>query len=125
MRIQSGTCSPNHVAMTESVEVPFYWVAMVLPLSLKSEFQEYWTHVGSQIYIRCLGLVEIAWRGTTDLHATMLSHSELGTTRFGTSVQISKKATGRVRSWREGQSNPSQIITYYDRVNNAKIRSYR
>lgn len=78
-----------------------------------------------KFHIRCLGLVEIAWRGTTDLHATMLSHSEPGTTRFGTLVQISKSATGRVRSWREGQSNPSQIITYHDRVKNARIKSHR
>ncbi|KAJ7070746.1 hypothetical protein C8F01DRAFT_1077162 [Mycena amicta] len=39
----------------------------------------------------CKGLVEIYWRGKVDFHGTMKSEDEPGHTRFGSSVQITKK----------------------------------
>ena len=40
---------------------------------------------------RCEGFVEIYWRGKADHHVTLASTREKGYTRFGTSIQITKK----------------------------------
>ncbi|KIM37465.1 hypothetical protein M413DRAFT_30926 [Hebeloma cylindrosporum] len=66
---------------------------------------------------KCHGLVEIAWRGSTDFHGTTLSFSDPGTTRFGTLVQITKKTPLSTHRWRsKGFSKRLGIITYHDQV---------
>ncbi|KAF8190137.1 hypothetical protein BJ912DRAFT_850337, partial [Pholiota molesta] len=55
---------------------------------------------------RCKGLVEIQWRGKTDDHGTLASHSQPETTRFGTSIQITKKGVAAAgRFWKKGAGN--------------------
>lgn len=45
---------------------------------------------------RCEGYVEIYWRGKADHHVTLASTREKGYTRFGTSIQITKKGLDAV-----------------------------
>ncbi|KAF8868942.1 hypothetical protein BD779DRAFT_1458818, partial [Infundibulicybe gibba] len=69
---------------------------------------------------RCSGLVEIYWRGKVDFHSTMASHSPRGVTRFGTSVQLTRKGTAAVaRHWKNGGLR-KRIVTANDRL--AKIQ---
>ncbi|KAG6371027.1 hypothetical protein JVT61DRAFT_10750 [Boletus reticuloceps] len=68
-------------------------------------------------FSRCQGLVEIFWRGKLDHHCTMKSTSAQGTTRWGTSVQITQKGVNAIAAFRN-KEDPTRSIDYYKRVAN-------
>ncbi|KAF9039139.1 hypothetical protein BJ165DRAFT_1496361 [Panaeolus papilionaceus] len=77
-------------------------------------FGEYGIGVDFQ---RCNGcLVEIQWRGKTDIHGTAKSISEGNFTRFGTSIQITAKGAGAARRFWANGGNTSRSITYSQRA---------
>ncbi|KAJ7204740.1 hypothetical protein GGX14DRAFT_646046, partial [Mycena pura] len=48
-------------------------------------------------FSKARGLVEIFWRGKIDHHGTLFSTDDPGFTRFGTSIQITKKGVNAMR----------------------------
>lgn len=63
------------------------------------------------------GLVEITWQGRNDWHGTLHSESEEGSTRFGTSVQVTKSVADSVSKLHEAGDPQSRITTAEDRIN--------
>ncbi|KAF4596300.1 hypothetical protein EYR38_007677 [Pleurotus pulmonarius] len=62
------------------------------------------------------GLVEVFWRGKVDSHATMRSRSKAEYTRFGTSIQLTRKGTSAVANFWAARGNPALVITPLDRI---------
>ncbi len=65
---------------------------------------------------RAKGLVEIFWRGKVDSHGTMQSSSEEGTTRSGTSVQITRKADLGMQAWKAHDLDPKRVVGTGERL---------
>ena len=65
----------------------------------------------------CKGLVEIFWRGKLDHHCTMESSSKTGTTRWGTSIQVTKKGVDAIAAFQQ-HGDPTRTYSYYQRVAN-------
>ncbi|KIY62118.1 hypothetical protein CYLTODRAFT_459264 [Cylindrobasidium torrendii FP15055 ss-10] len=50
---------------------------------------------------RVKGLVEIMWRGSEDVHGTLMAKEPVGCTRFGTSIQLTKKGVSGILAARD------------------------
>ena len=96
-------------------EVGSSGVIMVMVLTLRG--MDYLNSLTSiNFSFRCDGLVEIYWRGKLDHHCTLKSVSSNGTTRFGTSTQLTEKGVNAFRRWSEAGEVRSQIVNALDRL---------
>ncbi|KAJ7584719.1 hypothetical protein C8J56DRAFT_951664 [Mycena floridula] len=69
-------------------------------------------------FSKCDGLVDILWHGKVDEHGTLLSSSAPDVTRFGTSVQITRKGALAIQKfWAEG-GDSDRVIDAHDRILN-------
>ncbi|KAJ7507647.1 hypothetical protein B0H11DRAFT_1705665 [Mycena galericulata] len=94
-----------------------------------------WGQYGVRVdFEKAHGLVEIYWRGQLDYHGTLESIDELGFTRFGTSIQITRKGVNAMQKvWnveelaksghdvhRLAPKTMARITTAQDRINIAQ-----
>ncbi|KZT55308.1 hypothetical protein CALCODRAFT_417995, partial [Calocera cornea HHB12733] len=71
-----------------------YEVSTTIPHSSVCNGEFIWGRYGIGVdFSHCNGPVEIFWRGSMDEHATMSSTSIGNATRFGTSIQITRRGT--------------------------------
>jgi len=79
-----------------------------------------WPEYGFGVqFEKCVGLVEIYWRGKKDRHVTLASTSDQSVTRFGTSIQLTEAGVGAFcRFWENGTK--TALTGYTDRVNKTK-----
>ncbi|KAF7296617.1 Polyketide synthase PksM [Mycena chlorophos] len=84
-----------------------------------------WAEYGIGVdFARCSGLVEIYWRGKLDFHGTMQSTDNDGFTRFGTSVQITKKGAAAMNGiWNEESFLASRHHTVDDFEDGSWVRT--
>ena len=68
-------------------------------------------------HCRSKGLVEIYWRGQVDSHCTMQSISESMATRFGTSIQLTKKGVNACDKFWDRGGATSRVVTMFQRAN--------
>ncbi|TCD59903.1 hypothetical protein EIP91_011208 [Steccherinum ochraceum] len=68
------------------------------------------------------GLVEIFWRGKQDWHATTKSTSPSECTRWGTSVQLTKKGVAAVARFHKQGAERGALVNAHDRIETMHAR---
>ncbi|TCD70772.1 hypothetical protein EIP91_001803 [Steccherinum ochraceum] len=66
----------------------------------------------------CRGMVENFWRGSQDHHVTLRSSSIGNATRFGSSIQFTKKGVQAVQRFHENDDSLKRVVDAFQRVKN-------
>ena len=61
-------------------------------------------------------MIENFWRADSDEHSTMLSKSEDGCTRWGSSIQLTARGVRAVERYQEAGADPKYTVSAYDRA---------